>query len=187
MDARQTVKISKFLSLVLRHRPGAIGLVLDENGWADVDALLVGCRTAGRTITPEQLRHVVAANDKKRFEFSPDGDRIRASQGHSVEVDLDYPPAVPPEILYHGTAERNLASIRTGGLAKRRRHHVHLSLDARTAAKVGSRHGRSVVLEVRAGQMHRGGMAFYLSANGVWLTDHVPAAYLDIPPRRTTQ
>jgi putative RNA 2'-phosphotransferase len=130
-------------------------------------------------ITTEELQHVVANNDKKRFSFSDDGLSIRASQGHSIEIALGYEPAMPPEILYHGTAERFLPSIRAQGLLKGKRHHVHLSADVETATKVGQRHGKPVVLEVKAGQMLRDGFVFHLSANGVWLTEHVPAFYLE--------
>ncbi|MCE5279455.1 MAG: RNA 2'-phosphotransferase [Planctomycetaceae bacterium] len=181
LSDKERVRISKFLSLVLRHQPQAAGLTLDHAGWVDVAALLEGCRLAGRAITPEQLAEVVATNDKKRFEFSSDGLRIRASQGHSVEVELGYSPADPPETLYHGTAERNLSAIRVEGLRKGQRHHVHLSADERTAASVGQRYGKPVVLAVQAGRMHADGHAFFISTNGVWLTGHVPPQYLDFP------
>lgn len=128
LSEKERVHISKFLSLVLRHQPQTAGVTLDSAGWVDVTALLEGCRQAGRAITPEQLHEIVETNDKKRFEFSPDGLRIRASQGHSVEVDLGYTPAAPPDTLYHGTASRNLPSIRSGGLCKGEKHHVHLSV-----------------------------------------------------------
>jgi putative RNA 2'-phosphotransferase len=172
------VKTSKFLSLVLRHQPEKIGLKLDEAGWTPVDELLSRCRDHGVIITRDELREVVANNDKKRFSFNDDGLLIRANQGHSVEVDLGYEPALPPGILYHGTAERFLASIREQGLIKGRRHHVHLSADLETAEKVGRRHGKPVVIRVAAGRMHQDGIVFYLSANGVWLTEHIPVPYL---------
>ena len=121
-------------------------------------------------------------NDKQRFKFSDDGLKIRASQGHSVQVELGLPPVVPPDLLYHGTAIQTVASIRKTGLEKRKRQHVHLSLDEVTALKVGQRHGRPVILVVRAGEMHKAGHEFFLSANGVWLTDAVPVAFLDFPP-----
>lgn len=179
MNERQRMKISKFLSLVLRHRPKAVGVTLDAAGWVSVAVLLDGCARSGRSISREQLEEVVATNDKKRFEFSPDGSMIRASQGHSVDVDLGYAPADPPEVLYHGTARRNLASIHGRGLVKGRRHHVHLSGDEETAVKVGRRYGKPVVLTVRASRMAADGAAFFLSANGVWLTDHVPPEYIE--------
>jgi putative RNA 2'-phosphotransferase len=169
------------LSLVLRHKPHVAGIELDEAGWVAVDALLAGCARAGRAITREQLLEVVATNDKQRFELSADGRRIRASQGHSVAVELGYAQAAPPEVLYHGTASRNQASIRRLGLLKGSRHHVHLSADVQTAADVGGRYGKPVVLTVDAARMHADGFAFFLSANGVWLTEQVPPAYLDAP------
>lgn len=172
------VRQSKFLSLILRHEPGKIGLALDAQGWADVADLLTKLAAHGKRLTRGQLEAIVRSCDKQRFAFSPDGKRIRANQGHSVEVDLDLPPAVPPEVLFHGTADRFLESIRAGGLIKGARHHVHLSAELRTAQKVGQRHGRLVVLEVAAGEMHRVGHSFFLSANGVWLVDAVPPQFL---------
>src|SRR5688500_7578952 len=169
---------SKFLSLVLRHEPQRAGIVLDESGWVAVDELLAGCRKAGQVISPEELREIVRTSDKQCFALSPDGTRIRANQGHSVEVELGYEPATPPELLYHGTAEANLPSIRAEGLLKGGRHHVHLSPDEATALKVGQRHGRPVVLVVEAGRVHAAGRVFYRSTDGVWLTEHVPAEYL---------
>jgi putative RNA 2'-phosphotransferase len=180
MDA-DLFKVSKFLSLVLRHKPEEIGLTLDANGWADVEELIRLANQYGHRLNLPLLDRVVAENDKKRFAFSEDGRRIRASQGHSVEVDLALPPSEPPEFLYHGTATRFLESIRVSGLVSGKRQHVHLSPDVATATKVGQRHGRPHILTIRAGAMHRAGMAFYLSANGVWLTNHVPVSYIDGP------
>lgn len=177
---RRHVRVSKFLSLVLRHEPERIGIKLDSAGWVDVQELLDACRREGIPIDLEELKDVVATNPKQRFAFSEDGLRIRASQGHSVPVDLGYQPEAPPETLYHGTARRGLASILKQGLVRGQRHHVHLSTTPETAVKVGQRHGRPVVLEVRAGQMHRDGHVFYLSDNGVWLTEHVPPEYLSV-------
>lgn len=174
------VRLSKFLSLVLRHEPETIGLALDPNGWVAVDELLAAAAKAGTPIAPESLRQVVATNDKKRFAFSEDGLRIRASQGHSVEVDLDLPPSVPPDVLFHGTATRFLDPIRAEGLRAQSRQHVHLSPDEATAVKVGMRHGKPVVLRVHAGRMHQAGHVFFLSANGVWLTAAVPPDYLEV-------
>jgi len=173
---------SKFLSLVLRHEPQRAGITLDESGWVGVAELLDGCRRAGQVISVDELREIVRTNDKQRFALSPDGLRIRANQGHSVEVELGYAPATPPEVLYHGTAEKHLAAIRREGLSKGARHHVHLSERVETASAVGQRHGRLVLLEVRAGAMHRDGIPFFKTPNGVWLTDHVPTKYLVIPP-----
>lgn len=180
-DSRQVVNRSKFLSLVLRHRPETAGVTLDNAGWVDIDDLLAGCDRAGRAMTRNQLLEVVATNDKKRFEISPDGLRIRASQGHSIAINLGYEPADPPEVLYHGTATRNLESIHRSGLIKGNRHHVHLSADTGTAANVGQRYGKPVVLTVQAARMQAAGFTFFLSTNGVWLVDHVPAEYLVFP------
>ena len=175
---KSLVRTSKFLSLVLRHDPGKIGLRLDDAGWAGVDALLSAAASAGVRIDRPTLERVVAENDKKRFAFSEDGKRIRASQGHSVDVDLGLQPRTPPELLYHGTATRFVDSIREQGLRSASRTHVHLSADEATAISVGQRHGRPVVLTIAAGRMHRDGHAFYRSDNGVWLTNAVPAQYI---------
>lgn len=172
------VRISKFLSLVLRHEPAKAGLTLDSAGWVDVDALLRGCAAAGVPVTPEELNQVVAENDKQRFAFSPDQKRIRANQGHSVAVELDLAPSVPPTLLYHGTADRFLDSIKAKGLCKAQRTHVHLSAERSTATEVGRRHGRPVVISVAAAKMHQAGHKFFRSANGVWLTDEVPVEYM---------
>jgi len=178
---RRNDDTSRFLSYVLRHRPDDIGLTLDPEGWVDVEELLEACRAHGRVITRKHLDHVVATNNKKRFAFSENGARIRASQGHSVQVDLGYEPATPPELLYHGTVRRFLDSIRVAGLVRGSRHHVHLSADRETAETVGARRGRAVVLTIRAGEMARREIPFYRSANGVWLTEHVPPEYVDSP------
>lgn len=172
------IRISKFLSLVLRHKPETIGLTLAEGGWVSVSELLQACQRHRFPITLQELHTVVALNDKKRFSFNDDGTLIRASQGHSVKVELGYQPQEPPEILYHGTTERFLPSILAKGLLKGQRHHVHLSPDIATATKVGARRGKPVVLSIKSGQMYRDGYIFYQSANGVWLTDHVPAVYI---------
>ncbi|MFZ5636415.1 MAG: RNA 2'-phosphotransferase [Pseudomonadota bacterium] len=172
------VAASKFLSFVLRHRPGSIGLVLDDAGWADIDAL-VRLAQPRIALTRDLVERAVAGNDKRRFAISDDGRRIRARQGHSIDVDLALPTTTPPERLYHGTASRFVESIREAGLIKRSRQHVHLSADADTAARVGSRHGTPVVLIVRAGEMAASGHVFFLSENGVWLTDAVPPAFID--------
>ena len=176
MDHRDVVRRSKRLSSVLRHDPGSVGLTLDADGWADVDALL-----AALGWTRAELERVVATNDKRRFAFDDTGTRIRASQGHSVSVDLGYAPEKPPPALFHGTAERNLPAIEAGGLRPGRRHAVHLSPDEVTAHRVGSRHGRAVVLRVDAEGMARDGAVFTRSANGVWLVDAVPPRYLRAP------
>src|SRR5262245_11961642 len=182
MNDKRSTKISKFLSLVLRHEPSKIGVSLDAAGWVDVRVLLSALEQHGFPVVEQELRDVVATSDKKRFSFSDDGSRIRANQGHSVDVELGYEPARPPEVLYHGTPEQFVSSIRQGGLIKGQRHHVHLSLDEATARKVGERRGRSVVLKVLAGQMHRDGFEYFVSANSVWLTNDVPVAYIEFPP-----
>jgi len=175
---RKDVKRSKFLSKVLRHHPESIGIRLDANGWVNVEVLLEACRKHGVPLDRETLERIVRTNDKKRFSFSEDGQRIRANQGHSVSVDLNLEPVEPPAKLYHGTARHFLPSILRSGLLKGARHHVHLSGDPDTARKVGKRHGEPVILYVLAGKMHQDGYCFYRSANGVWLTDHVPVRYL---------
>ena len=176
-----STKISKFLSYVLRHDPAQIGITLDSAGWTDVAALLAASAAHGVSFTRDELTQVVATSDKQRFALSPDGARIRANQGHSVEVELELAPAVPPATLYHGTVDRFLDSIRAHGLIKGERHHVHLSADLATAQKVGGRRGKPVVLVVRAADMVAAGHAFFVSANGVWLTEAVPAAFVDFP------
>jgi putative RNA 2'-phosphotransferase len=167
MDSRALTRLSKFLSFVLRHDPGAVGVELDRNGWVDIDHLLAQCRAHGKPLSREVLDAVVAAGPRRRFAISEDGRRVRASQGHSVEVDLGYQPAAPPELLYHGTVAASLADIRGSGLARMARHHVHLSPDEATARAVGGRRGHPVVLRIAAGRMHRDGHRFLLSANGV--------------------
>jgi putative RNA 2'-phosphotransferase len=179
-----SIRISKFLSLVLRHDPERIGIVLDEAGWTDVAALLAAAAAHGVPITRGELDEIVATSDKQRFALSPDGTRIRANQGHSVEVELGLAPAVPPERLFHGTVARFVESIRELGILKGARHHVHLSADEDTAKRVGGRRGAPVVLGVRAGEMARAGHVFYRSDNGVWLVDHVPAAFVELPAPR---
>jgi putative RNA 2'-phosphotransferase len=171
------VSSSKFISLVLRHRPDAIGLTLDAAGWAEIDAL-IRLSQDHRPLTRALIEEVVATNNKQRFAISEDGLRIRARQGHSIEVALGLTPLQPPEELFHGTATRFLAPIRREGLDKRTRQHVHLSADAQTAANVGARHGTPVVLRIRAGGMAAAGHLFYRSENGVWLTDAVPPQFI---------
>ena len=179
MDERRTVKVSKYLSKHLRHQPERIGLTLDASGWVEIDDLLAATAAHNFRITREELDHVVASNDKKRFAI--EGTRIRASQGHSIEVDLALPPATPPAYLYHGTVAANLDAIRAEGLRPMNRHDVHLSPDRETATRVGARRGRPVVLSVDTGAMHRDGHVFHVSANGVWLTQAVPPQYLRFP------
>jgi putative RNA 2'-phosphotransferase len=177
--ADRLTETSKFLSYVLRHKPQAIGLALDPEGWAGIEALIAAAAANGRQLDRPLIQAVVDSNDKKRFAISADGTRIRAVQGHSSpEVAIAYEPVAPPERLYHGTATRFLESIRAQGLVAGSRHHVHLSPDAETATAVGRRHGKPVVLAVAAGAMHAQGFIFHRADNGVWLTAAVPAEFL---------
>ena len=175
------VKVSKHLSYVLRHAPRAIGLSLDDAGWVDVDTLLERSRDAGFPIERAFLDEVVATSEKKRFSLSDDGRRIRANQGHTVEVELGYAPSVPPDVLFHGTPAGTVPLVRASGLKKMGRHHVHLSRDVATATTVASRRGRPVVLRVDAAAMARAGHVFYVTPNGVWLTGEVPVAFITFP------
>lgn len=176
-----TIRLSKFLSLILRHNPEKIDLTLDQQGWTEVSHLLERLAANGKPTTREQLNEVVETNDKKRFAFSEGGTKIRANQGHSIEIDLGLSPTIPPEILHHGTASRLYDAICQEGLKPGNRQHVHLSEEKETAIKVGSRHGKPIIFRVKSGEMHRNGHPFYCSENGVWLTDTVPATYLEIP------
>lgn len=173
-------RLSKMLSYWLRHRPDAAGLRIDEQGWTDVDAVLAALARSGSPAGPEQLRTMIVSNDKQRFELSPDGRRIRARQGHSVSVTLDWPSAVPPDLLYHGTVERKLEAILAEGLRPMRRHHVHLSPDLETAMNVGARRGMPVILAVKARELHASGTPFFLTANNVWLVEAVPPQFIRV-------
>ena len=164
---------------MLRHKPETIGLSLDENGWANVRDLLEKVNTSGTPLDFATLQIIVDTNDKKRFSFNEDKTQIRANQGHSIEVELNLTQQVPPAILYHGTAHKNLEAIQQNGLLKMSRQHVHLSTSEATAKQVGSRHGTPIVLTVNAGSMHEHQFVFYLSENGVWLTPHVPASFIN--------
>ncbi|WP_232663277.1 RNA 2'-phosphotransferase [Pseudonocardia sp. TRM90224] len=176
MDDKTLIRISKRLSLHLRHAPEKIGITLDPAGWVRIDTLLAALAAHGRRISRADLDHVVAGNDKQRFII--DGDRIRANQGHSVAVELDLPATEPPAVLYHGTVARFLDAIQREGLRPMARHDVHLSATVETAQRVGARRGKPVVLQVDAAAMHRDGHVFRVSANGVWLTSTVPPPYL---------
>lgn len=171
-------RASKFLTLVLRHDPGRIGLSLGPGGWVTTRDLLRALSRHGLTTTAEELQAIVASDDKRRFTLSDDGRRIRAAQGHSIAVDLGLQEAEPPETLFHGTATATLDTIFREGLKPVSRTHVHLSLDVPTAIRVGARHGRPIVLEVAAGSLHRSGAVFLLADNGVWLTAAVPPSAL---------
>ena len=184
MDEKRVVKASKYLSRHLRHQPGALGLTLEPGGWVAVDALLEAMRRHGVVLSRADLEEIVANNNKQRFAFDETRQRIRASQGHSVPVDLQLTPIAPPDALYHGTGSAAVGVIQREGLRKMRRHHVHLTADVATAVNVGSRHGVPVVFLVDAGSMARDGHQFYRSENGVWLTESVPPQYLRVfvPP-----
>ena len=179
MQRDRAIRISKLLSLGLRHEPAALGVTLDARGWASVTDVLAGLATRALTLTADELEDLVRDSDKQRFALSPDGARIRANQGHSLAIDLGLPARAPPDILFHGTVARFLEPIRSEGLLRRARTHVHLSVDTETAETVARRRsGDIVILRVRAGAMHETGHAFYLSENGVWLTDRVPPEFL---------
>jgi len=180
MHPKQIIRTSRKISLVLRHKPEAIGISLDENGWAGVDELLRLMTKSGTPLTRPELETIVAENNKKRFRFNDDGTKIRANQGHSLKVDLQMKAVQPPTVLYHGTATTAVASILKTGLEKRKRQHVHLSHEQVTATQVGGRHGKPVILTVDAARMVTDGYLFYRSDNGVWLTDNVPPAYLSL-------
>lgn len=173
-------QLSVFISLVLRHNPDAAGITLDEHGWADTAELIEGINRTGRRIDMEKLKEIVRTDEKGRYSFNGDRTLIRANQGHSIPVDVELKQAVPPDRLYHGTAARFLDSIEREGLKPMSRLYVHLSKDYATAVKVGSRHGKPVVLEVDAGKMSEDGAEFYLSENGVWLTRFVKPEYISV-------
>jgi len=174
----QLQKTSKFLSYILRHKPGDIDLDLDDNGWAFIDEFIDKSKSQIE-LTHELIKEVVTTSDKQRFKISDDGQQIRANQGHSIEIDLKLTPKKPPTELYHGTAIRFLDSIKQEGLKPRQRQHVHLSENAETAITVGRRYGTPVILHVKSGKMNNDGYQFFLSENGVWLTSHVPEQYLN--------
>jgi putative RNA 2'-phosphotransferase len=181
-SAKSLTSTSKFLSLVLRHRPEVIGMQLDSEGWLPIDDLIANANRKGNELSLELLHEVVASCDKKRFSLSDDGLRIRANQGHSVpDVELNLEPVTPPNQLFHGTVGKFIGSIRERGLLKRSRNHVHLSADIETAKKVGARRGEPVILTIRTQAMQESGHTFYLSANGVWLTDAVPTRFIEFP------
>jgi putative RNA 2'-phosphotransferase len=176
------VRTSKFLSLVLRHKPEHIGLTLDEHGWADVEELIVKCHQHRVHLSVALMDKLIASDNKGRFSFNEDRTKFRANQGHSIKVDLQLAEVEPVKALYHGTARRNHKAIREEGLKKMKRHHVHLSADYETALIVGKRYDKKtpMVYRVDAPRMALRGHRFYLSENGVWLTDHVPPRYLQV-------
>lgn len=180
MKDSRLVRISKFLSYHLRHRPDQLGLTLETGGWVVVDDLLIASQKQGFTIFPHELKEVVVKNDKQRFSFNHDHTKIRANQGHSIPIDLQLVVQTPPAVLYHGTAEKFLSAILNKGLQKMSRHHVHLSADLETAKKVGMRHGHPVILTINTPGMMEAGYEFYCSENNVWLVDSVPPEYLTV-------
>jgi putative RNA 2'-phosphotransferase len=170
--------ISKYLALILRHKPETIGISLDEHGWANVDELIAGI-SRDHTFNMEMLEEIVSTDNKQRYSFNEDKTLIRANQGHSIPVDVELEKVAPPEVLYHGSALKYEASIDTEGLIPKSRLYVHLSKDYDTAVNVGKRHGKPVIYRVKAGEMEKDGYDFYLSVNKVWLTKSVPVKYLE--------
>lgn len=180
MDEKHKKKISKFLSLILRHQPEIVALTLEENGWVSVEKLIKACADHGKKFSLAELKEVVATNDKQRFAFNEDETKIRANQGHSVEVEIEFEQTTPPAILYHGTAEKNVGIIFAEGLKKMSRHHVHLSSDIETARKVGMRYGKPVIFQIDTEAMLLENYQFFVSANNVWLTDNVPPGFIKL-------
>jgi len=180
MNDKEKIAYSKFMSLILRHKPEKIGITLDKNGWANINELILGMNRSGyRNTTLEELKEIAETNDKRRFKFNENFTKIRANQGHSVTVDVDMVEAMPPDRLFHGTATRFIQSIKNEGLVSKSRLHVHLSDNVETAAKVGGRHGVPFVLTIDSRKMYEDGFKFYLSDNNVWLTASVPAVYIN--------
>ena len=169
---------SKYMSLILRHKPETIGISLDEHGWANVDELIAGISKTYE-INMDILEEIVSSDEKQRYSFNDDKTKIRANQGHSIQVDVELEEKEPPMILWHGTGEKFVASIDEQGLIPKGRLYVHLSQDKETAFKVGTRHGKPVLYMVKAADMFKDGYKFYLSKNGVWLTKEVPVKYLE--------
>lgn len=180
ISEKEITKISKLLCLVLRHQPDVLKIELDEQGWTDVPILIEKLKNQFPNFDDKVLDFVVENNNKKRFAFNDNKSKIRASQGHTIKVELGYTAQIPPDILYHGTAEHFLDSILKTGIQKQQRHHLHLSKSLETALNVGQRHGKVVVLEVNAAKMQEDGYQFFVSENQVWLTDFVPIKYFNI-------
>lgn len=179
-DKYSDEELGKFISLILRHDPKVIDIILDENGWANVDDLIKGINRAGKQIDFITLKRIVNENNKQRYSFSDDQIKIRANQGHSIKVDIELEEKIPPESLYHGTAKRFIESIMNMGIQKQSRQHVHLSSDLNTAYSVGKRHGEPIVLKINSKAMFEDGYKFYISKNMIWLTDLVPVKYISI-------
>lgn len=180
-SSKKLHQLSKYLSFVLRHRPDAISLTLTTDGWADVDELIAKINAQGKDMSKAELCEIVAQDEKQRYAFNQDQSQIRANQGHSIKIDLKLESLIPPEFLFHGTAEKNITSIREQGLQKRQRHHVHLSENEKTAKQVGARYGKPVILIIAAQMMHQAGHTFYRSDNNVWLTEAVPVQFIQFP------
>jgi putative RNA 2'-phosphotransferase len=180
MNEKRLIKVSKYLSKHLRHQPERLGLNPETGGWVEVEDLLKACAKNNFPLALAELKEVVEKNDKKRFSFDAGGEKIRANQGHSIKVDLQLKPQIPPARLFHGTAERNVSMIREHGLLKMARHHVHLSVDTETARKVGMRHGKPVIFEIDTMAMLEKGFEFFVSENGVWLVESVPPEFLKV-------
>lgn len=181
---RRLVKLSKFLSYILRHHPEDIGLELDNAGWVSVEELITAARQHGRNFSRDDLLSLMDQSPKKRFTLSRDGEYIRANYGHSIDIDPGYEPKQPPEVLYHGTARRFLASIHDRGITTQNRQFVHLSQDEVSAGDVGKRHGKPVILRITSGKMYRDGFTFYQSDEGLWLTKRIPVSYIIFPEER---
>lgn len=175
---RRLKRLSKFISMILRHRPEIIGITLDEHGWANVDELIEGINKT-EAFSKATLEKIVKTDEKQRYSFSRDKTMIRANQGHSIPVDVELEKKEPPEILYHGTSTKSVKSIKEKGLLPMERIYVHLSADVKTATKVGKRHGSPYIFKVNAKQMSKDGYDFFQSVNGVWLTKDVPIQYLE--------
>lgn len=174
-------KTSKFLSLILRHKPEVIGTELDKNGWADVKSLIAGVNKSGKYFLDMKILEEIVQNDEKgRYSFNNDKTKIRANQGHSIKVDVELKKCTPPEYLWHGTAEKYIESINKNGITPKNRLYVHLSADAETAEKVGSRHGKPIIYRIFSGEMNRQGYNFYISKNGIWLADFIPPNFMEI-------
>lgn len=179
MDSKELIKKGKFLSLVLRHKPEEIGIKLDEQGWVYVSELLEQLDVNNIKLSFEELKYIVESNNKKRYSFNDDFTKIRANQGHSLDLEIEFKEETPPDFLYHGTAEKNFESIIKDGINKAKRHHVHLSSNIETALNVGSRHGKPIVLKVKSKLMYQEGINFFISENNVWLTDFVSPEFIE--------
>lgn len=181
-EERRLERLSKFISMILRHKPQVIGITLDEHGWADVDELIKGINETGEEIefNKDTLETIVKTDKKQRYSFSQDKTLIRANQGHSIPVDVELEKKEPPKVLYHGTGVKSVKAIQEQGLLPMERLYVHLSIDVKTATNVGKRHGTPVIFQVNTEQMQKDGYDFFQSVNGVWLTKEVPAKYLEL-------